>query len=234
LSLGNQVLRLPKSYLYPVLYSDSPAKTLGPGCLLTIDEELNQLDEAVRRLKVEYDIYFGGGSKKPPVETDWRVQSMIKRHSDSQKLNFTQRFKYNSIVQRYAIFNTLWQQKVKVKEEGYRRPQDALLAITGLRTEQEHQAATALDHKPHVSPEPFVMQCSDPERDRTKIHELYDAMLEAKKRIGEEAPTAKFDSFLNFVKTKTAQIKRDQRCDSVEYRVEVDAGRVKLKAKAKS
>jgi hypothetical protein len=202
---------------------------------LTIDEELNALDEAVRRLKVEYDVFFGGGSKKPPVETDWRVQSMMKRYSDSQKLNFSQRFKYNSIVQRYSIFNALWQQKIKVKEEGYRRPQDALLAIQGLRTEQEHQAANDLDHKKSKAiPEAFVIECTDPEHDRARLHELYDAMVEAKRRIGEEAPTAKFDSFFAFVKTKTAQIRREHHCNSVEYRVEVDAGHVKLKARAKA
>ena len=202
---------------------------------MTIDEELSALDEAVRRLKVEYDVFFGGGSKKPPVDTDWRVQSMIKRYSDSQRLNFSQRFKYNSIVQRYSIFNSLWQQKLRVKEEGYRRPQDALLAIQGLRTEQEHQAAAALEH-PHGKSltEPFAMTCSDPERDRARVHELYDAMVEAKRRLGEEAPIAKFDSFLAFVKTKTAQIRREHHCASVEYRVEVDGGHVKLKAKAKS
>jgi hypothetical protein len=202
---------------------------------VTIDEELSALDEAVRRLKVEYDVFFGGGSKKPPADTDWRVQSMIKRYSDSQRLNFTQRFKYNSIVQRYSIFNSLWQQKLKVKEEGYRRPQDALLAIQGLRTEQEHQAAAALEQSHGKSvPEPFAMTCSDPERDRARVHELYDAMVEAKRRLGEDAPTAKFDSFLAFVKTKTAQIRREHHCTSVEYRVEVDGGHVKLKAKAKA
>jgi hypothetical protein len=201
---------------------------------LTIDEELNALDDAVRRLKVEYDVFFGGGSKKPPVESDWRVQSLIKRHSDSQKLNFTQRFKYNSIVQRYSIFNALWQQKLKVKEEGYRRPQDALLAIQGLRTEQEHMAAAELEHKSaKPGPEPFVMECSDPEHDTGRVRELYDAMMEAKRRAGEESSSAKFDSFLHFVKTKTAQIRREHHCAKVEYRVEVDAGRVKLKAKAK-
>jgi hypothetical protein len=201
---------------------------------LTVDEELNALDDAVRRLKVEYDVFFGGGSKKPPVETDWRVQSMIKRHSDSQKLNFAQRFKYNAIVQRYAIFNTIWQQKIKVKEEGYRRPQDALLAIQGLRTEEEHKAASDLQHKGKAAPEPFVVECSDPERDRDTVHQLYDAMVEAKRRLGEAAPTAKFDSFLMFVKTKTAQIRNEHHCAKVEYRVEVEGGHVKLKAKAKS
>jgi len=50
---------------------------------LTVDEELQVLDESIRRLKIEYDVYFGGGSKKPPADTEWRVQSLLKKYSDS-------------------------------------------------------------------------------------------------------------------------------------------------------
>src|SRR5947209_20439487 len=102
------------------------------------------LDENIRRLKIEYDVYFGGGSKKPPADTEWRVQSLLKKYSDSAKMNFAQRFRYNSIAQKYAIFSDLWRQKLKIKEEGYRRPQDKVLAIQGMRAEQEKEAAEAL------------------------------------------------------------------------------------------
>ena len=60
---------------------------------MTVDEELNVLDENIRRLKIEYDVYFGGGSKRAPADTEWRVQSLLKKFSDSSKLNFAQRFK---------------------------------------------------------------------------------------------------------------------------------------------
>jgi hypothetical protein len=201
---------------------------------LTVDEELSSLDDAVRRLKVEYDIFFGGGSKRPPADLEWRVQSLIKRFSDSQKMNFGQRFRYNSIVQRYAIQNALWQQKLKVKEEGYRRPQDALLSIQGMRFEEEKQAAAELQATAgKLAPEPFVMVCTDPDADRLKVRALYEAMVDFKSRLGEPPPTAKFDSFFAFVKTKTKQIRSEHHCTGVEYRVEVADGHVRLKAKAK-
>ena len=55
---------------------------------MTVDEELNLLDESVRRLKIEYDVYFGGGSKRPPADTDWRVQTLIKKYCDGHKMSF--------------------------------------------------------------------------------------------------------------------------------------------------
>jgi len=202
---------------------------------LTVDEELNALDDAVRRLKVEYDIYFGGGAKKPPTDTEWRVSSLIKRHSDSQKLNFAQRFRYNSIVQRYAVMSDLWRQKLKIREEGYRRPQDALLAIQGLRTIEEHAAAAALNPKRRCTEvtAPFVVECSEVTTERDKVQSLYDVLAQAKRTLGDKAPPGKFESFLAFLQKKTEQIKSEFGCTTVEYRVEVAGDKVALKAKPK-
>ena len=195
---------------------------------MTVDEELNLLEDAVRRLKVEYDVFFGGGSKKPPADTEWRVQSLIKKFSDSQKMNFAQRFKYNSIAQRYGLYADLWRQKMKIKEEGFRRPQDALLSIAGLRA----GAPAPSGHSAASQEEPFHIQCSDAEAEQDRVKSLFAAMVQAKQKAGEEAG-ASFESFQTFVKKKTEQIRKEYRCQSVEYTIEVKDGHVKLKAKAK-
>jgi hypothetical protein len=203
---------------------------------LTVDEELNLLDDALRRLKVEYDVYFGGGTKKPPQESEWRVQSLMKRYADTQKLTFEQRFKYNTIAQRYAIMSDLWRQKLRIREEGYRRPQDALLSIQGLRTDEEHAAEAALNPKKKRAgqSEPFAIECSDPEAERENVRSLFEALVSAKQATGETAPAGTFESFLAFVNRKTLQIRETSKCDAVEYSVHVEQGRVALKARAKT
>ena len=203
---------------------------------MTVDEEISLLEETVRRLKIEYDVYFGGGSKKPPADTEWRAQSIIKKYSDGHKMNFAQRFKYNAIVQRYALFNDLWRQKLKIKEEGYRRPQDAVLGIAGLRINEAEAAAEALAQRPgaQAGEKPFTTHCSDAEADHDKVQQLFNAMIEARKKSGDAAAgSANFDSFKAFVKSKTEQIRKDYGCHAVEYSVEMEGGQVRLKAKAK-
>jgi hypothetical protein len=201
---------------------------------VTVDEELNLLDDAVRRLKVEYDVYFGGGSKRPPEDSEWRVKSFIKRYSDTQKLNFAQRFKYNTIVQRYAIYSDLWRQKMKIKEEGYRRPQDELLGIQGLRTREEHAAARALSGEvPEAEVTvPFRIRCADVDHEPEKVKALFNALREAH-RISGQAPraSANLEAFTFFVRLKTDQIRREYGCQSVEYAVELQHQRVKLMAR---
>lgn len=200
---------------------------------MTIDEELDLLDNSLRRLKIEYDVYFGGGSKRPPNDTLWRVQSLIKKFSDSQKLSFQQRYKFNALTQRYAIFSDLWRQKLKIKEEGYRRPQDAVLGITGLRTEVERQAQAELGAVPDLDPDYSKIACSNPDREMDTVRGFYDRMMSEKQRVGESSD-APFEAFANFIRKKTEQIRRDYNCEAVEYSLEVKNKQVKLKAKPKT
>ncbi len=201
---------------------------------MTVDEELNLLDEALRRLKIEYDVFFGGGSKKPPADTEWRVQNLIRKYSDSAKLSFAQRFRYNSMAQRYALFSDLWRQKMKIKEEGYRRPQDAVLGIQGVRTAEEHAAAQALDVSETRDEKAYTAHFSDVDTEHDKVQSLFSAMVEARKKSGDKVQeTASFESFKAFVKKKTDQIRKEYGCNAVEYSVETQGGQVRLKAKAK-
>lgn len=197
---------------------------------MTVDEELNQLDDNVRRLKIEFDIFFGGGSKKPPSDLEWRVQTLLKKYSDGRRMNFAQRFKFSAIQQRYAVFNSLWQQKLRIKEEGYRRPQDALLAIQGVR-HVEDESPEAIDIS---EPEPFRVSCTDVDKENNKVRALYEAMVEAGKQSNAKVPAGSFESFQKFVKKKTDQLRKDFAAASVEYAVEVEKGHVKLKAKARN
>ena len=201
---------------------------------MTIEEELSLLEESVRRLKIEYDVYFGGGAKKPPADTEWRVQSIIKKYSDGHRMNFSQRFKYNGIVQKYSLYNGLWQQKLRIKEEGYRRPQDAVLGIAGLRLKEAEEAAAALAGEHEVEEvKAFRTSVSDVNAGHEEVQRLFNAMMSAKTKAGEAGSNASFDSFKAFVQKKTEQIRKDYGCHAVEYSVEMENGAVRLKAKAK-
>jgi hypothetical protein len=208
---------------------------------LTIDEELSLLEDQVRRLKVEYDIYFGGGSKKPPTEIEWKVKNLLKKFSDGSRMSYGQRFRYTTVQQKYALFNALWQQKLVIKEEGYRRPQDAMLGIQGMRTGQQHEAEKSLRHQ-NVSSEsshseakenrPFSVAFTDAHPESKSVETLYNALVAARQQSGEKSAT--LDSFKKFVQQKTTQLKKEHGCHAVEYSVEMQNGQVKLKAKPKA
>ena len=212
---------------------------------MTIDEELTVLDSQLRRLKIEYEIYFSNPTKRPPTDIEWKVLSLLRKFSDGNRMSFSQRFRYNEMAQRYAVYSDLWRKKNRIREEGYRRPQDALLSVQGVREaehEPEHKvygighaaaAGAAAAATPAAEAKPFSMQCADARAERDQVQKLYQALTEAKKKSG-EAVSGNLDSFTSFVQKKTEQIRKQYGCEAVEYTVEMQNGQVKLKAKAKT
>jgi hypothetical protein len=204
---------------------------------VTIDEELTLLDSSLRRLKIEYEIFFNNPTKRPPTDIEWKVLSLLRKFSDGSKISFSQRYRYNEMAQRYAIYSDLWRKKSRIREEGYRRPQDALLSVQGVR-ESEHEAEHQVYGVGHVSaetgdePEAFAVECSDATQERDKVEHLFKALSEAKAKAGEQV-SGNLDSFASFVRKKTSQIRKEYGCQAVEYTVEMQDGHVRLKAKAK-
>lgn len=199
---------------------------------MTVDEELNVLESQLRRLKIEYEIFFSNPQKKPPTDIEWKVLTLLRKFSDGGRMGFSQRFRYNEIAQRYAVYSDLWRKKARIREEGYRRPQDALLSVQGVR-EEEHVAKHKAYGVHHVSSEsPFVVHCADPSAESENVEKLFVALSAAKKKAGEEV-SGSLSSFKSFVQKKTQEIRQQHGCPQVEYTVEVQDGKVKLRARAK-
>jgi len=177
---------------------------------MTVDEELLKLDDYIRRLKIEYEVYFNGGSPRPPHDTLFRVETLIKKYSDASKLNFGQRFKFNQLVQKYAINNDLWRRKLKEKEEG-----------RGQFGAQRREAPPA---------GPVRIVCSDPSKEQEKVDQLLKAVIEAKRQVGERVDNIDPMTFSKFVQDKTKQVRESLSCEKVQFSVSVEDGKVKLKA----
>src|ERR1700690_3045884 len=177
---------------------------------MTVDEELGVLESQLRRLKIEYEIFFSNPQKKPPSDLEWKVLALLRKFSDGARMNFSQRFRYNAIAQRYAIYSDLWRKKSRIREEGYRRPQDALLSVQGVRiAEDEHKAAHhpvyGLSHAAAAaaagaaSSQAFTLHSVD-QAEREQVERLYNTLIAAKKKAGEN-DSGSTDSFTPFVHT---------------------------------
>jgi hypothetical protein len=208
---------------------------------VTTDEELGVLEGQLRRLKIEYEIYFSNPQKRPPTDIEWKVLSLLRKFSDGGRMSFSQRYRYNEMAQRYAIYSDLWRKKSRIREEGYRRPQDAILSIQGVRDAEDNKSqpkpvygvskAAAAVAGGASEPKAFTMHES--EAGREQLERLYNTLVDAKKNAGENV-SGSLESFSSFVQKKTEQIRKQYNCQDVEFSVEVANGQVKLKAKAKA
>ena len=183
-----------------------------------IDQELTRLEEDIRRLRVEFDIFFNGGSKRPPYDTKGRVETLLKRVGDDRTINFAQRYRYNSLAARYNAFRELWRRTMQGREEGR-----DLASAARASAKRE-----VIDHKV----EPVSVVCIDAHHEVELVKNLYNSLIEAKRHCGEPTEDLSFPKFHRLIASKTDGIKQQKGCERVRFSVAVEDGHVSFKARA--
>ncbi|MDQ3633012.1 MAG: hypothetical protein ACR2MD_01360 [Aridibacter sp.] len=85
------------------------------GKTLEIEQEIEQVEESIRRLKIDFDIYFNGGRKIAPNRERASLEARINRINGNRDLSFAARYKLNNLMSRYNSYRELWRRKLKVK-----------------------------------------------------------------------------------------------------------------------
>ena len=94
------------------LYRQTPSRVEHSAA---VDQQLNKLEEDIRKLKIEFDIFFNGSTKRPPLEARARLESQIKRMSDNRQLTFAQRYQLNTLVARFTSYRELWRRTLRAR-----------------------------------------------------------------------------------------------------------------------
>lgn len=81
------------------------------------DQKLSRLEDDIRKLKIDFDIYFNGATKRAPLEARARLESSIKRIADNRNMTFAQRYYFNTLVARFTSYRELWRRTLRAKGE---------------------------------------------------------------------------------------------------------------------
>jgi hypothetical protein len=82
-----------------------------------LDQQIARLEDDVRKLKIDFDIFFNGGTKRAPHESRGRVEAAIKRIADDRNLTYAQRYHFNTVVARFTSYRELWRRMLKQRNE---------------------------------------------------------------------------------------------------------------------
>ena len=193
------------------------------------DDELDKLEEDIRRLKNKFDQFFSGIQKTPPTTDRRQVEAFIHDLNKQKMRDNTRRFRFNTLLTRYNQFREMWGRRMREREEGpvdFRRRQAAM------------EAAPAPPPPPppaHSSPrvtsggaDPYVRVAAGNSGD--EVRRLYEQLSQEHGKLGTR-PTMTFDQ-LNDMITKQSEVVRSRyNVAAVGFRVETVDGKVKLKAK---
>ena len=193
---------------------------------MALNEDLDLLEKSIRQLQIEWEKFFSGIERKPPVDLRTKLEAMVRRYSNAEIRNNTERFRFQNLASRYQAFAELWAKRLRAMEEG--RP-------VGL-----HGKAAAM-HPPPLPPaaaermspaarESSEVRVKDPTGDAEAVRTLFDRFLEARKQAGESG-AVKFESFQKIITQQSTRILAEKGASAVDFRLETKDGKVSLKAK---
>ena len=181
----------------------------------SIDDQLSRLEEDIRRLKIEFDVFFNGASKRPPYDTKGRVETVIKRLGDDRTLNYAQRYRYGALASRYNAFRDLWRRTMQGREEG----RDPSVAA---RVQAKQQAVAGFEKTNFV--------CNDAHKDVELVRSIFTKLVEAKKLCGEPIEES-FPRFHRLIASQADGLKARLGCEKVSFSIDVEGGHVSFKAR---
>jgi hypothetical protein len=183
------------------------------------DDDLANLEEGLRRLKVEYHIFFNGNRKKPPDDMRMRVEKLIKRLSESSDLSVTQRFRFNTLITRFYVYRDLWRRTMLERE-------------MGAEPKGEKMSGKVNSLPSAITPvESTRVSLSDPKCEEEKIRRLYDALLRIRRAGGQESSVS-YQQFAKYVTTQTDAIRKKHGCARVAFTVALEEDAIRFTAAA--
>lgn len=188
---------------------------------MSYDDDLDQLDESMRRLKVEYHIFFNGNRKKPPDDVRMRVEKLIKRLSECSDLSVTQRFRFNTLITRFYVYRDLWR-RTQVEREMGAEP----------KAEAVNGAVSSLQSTRNAA-ETIRVSLSDPNGEEEKIRQLYDTLLRIKKSHGQESSVS-YDQFAKYISKQAQTIQKRFGCSRVAFTVALEEDAIRFTAAAET
>lgn len=199
---------------------------------MTLEEQMDFLEESIRKIKIQYDLYFAGLRKVPPTFERGRLDSFIHDLSRMKIRETGFRFRLNALIARYNHYRELWSRMSREREEGpmdYRRRaaalQEAELKLAAFQREetsrQEDRSVTSEDGGSYV----MVTPSPDP----GSVSRLYDEIIQAQKALGKALPTVAQVGAM--VQKQAESLRERYGVSTIGFRVEVIDGKVKLKAK---
>jgi hypothetical protein len=180
-----------------------------------IEAELERLENGLRQLKIQYDMFFAGAIPKQPLELRAALDRVIKRYTNAPLRKYAHRFHFSSLAARYNSFSELWAKTLKGMEEGNRN------------------AAPALQDRTPPDAEQVLVRCRihDAVEEQETLKLLHARFLAARRKAEGNGTKISFESFLRGVSAQAERLRESSGCGLVELRLVVHGGKVLLKAR---
>ncbi len=174
-----------------------------------INELLDDLDQSLKRLRMEYEQFFLGSMKREPQVLKGKVQKTIVRLVNEPPRNARQKFRFNTLNSRFQVYRQLWGRTMRQMEAGTHK-RDRFKA--DIRSPSDAPAETRGAGKK-----------------RSSVDQLHKALVAARRKTGEKGELSP-EALGRMVRKQMDAIRSKHGDVKVKFKVVVENNKAKLKA----
>lgn len=187
------------------------------------EEKLDLFEESLRKLKIQYDLFFAGARRVPPSFERGKLESLVHEMSRVKLRELSLRFRFNTLLARFNQYRELWSRRAREVEEGpldYRRRAAALSSEPAAQKRNgARETSRGADSYVNVTGVP----------DQEAIVQLHGLISEARQGAG--AGSITIDQVSTMVRLQAEKLRDRYGVETIAFRVEIVEGKVKLKAR---
>lgn len=174
-----------------------------------IEQELNQIELELRELEIRYEQYFAGVEKREPSQDRDSVARRLRHFTNRRIIQTDLRFRYQNLATRYHSYSGYWDRILRLMDEGrYTRHAVCKWPVA--------------KGAPPPPPEPV-----DP------VERVYRQLLEAHQRINSGGVPPERGQVAAFLEKQMSAIREKFGEREVEFLVETESGKPRIKVRAK-
>jgi hypothetical protein len=182
---------------------------------VSIARDLDLLDKSIASLKLDYERFFSGDLKVPPLPARKSVEQVLRRVGNVSLDKAEEQFRLQALQSRFTALSELWEKRLVAKEEGRGRVRPPIR----VRSVEQPAASPAGDAGAAAS-----VKGSG----RGDLRSLFDRYCAARAAVGEDASRLRYDRFEELVKKQTAEIRRATGATRLAFDVQTRDGKVRL------
>ena len=185
-----------------------------------LNAKLNEVERAIFRIKVAYEKYFNGIERFEPLKELEDLKRTIREIMLQPINNTQQRYRFTQLKARLSSMEMYWKRNVSMMERGV-HPKQQFRANLRANQSQEEAALRQQEARDQQNMERQI--------EEREFRSVFDQLVDARRQTGQSTDIS-FDSIKENLKRQRRMIKSKYKCDSVQFRVEIQDGKPKMKA----
>lgn len=180
---------------------------------MAIQEDIAFLEGSIAELIIKYEQYFLGLEKREPLKLCEDIERFIRRYNTATIFNTMMKFRFNTLVAKFNSHKQHWVRTTRLIEEGkYSRDRFKMAR-----------------HLAEGAPRPAVEHQEKPQQNDVEL--VFQHYLEARKKCNLPTDNISRDTMFSVIESQREALKSKHHCAEVEFRVVIENGTPKLKAR---